>query len=171
MRKIRLVVPVALLVVSLTACGGDGGEDSAAGTGAEGGGDSQISVEDTLPWYDCMRENGVDVPDPDPDMPGIRLPEGGEDDPEVQAAVEACQEHMPGGGPGAQEVDAEGLESLRAFTACMRENGVDMADPDSTGALSMPEGVDPNGPEFQDAIGECQELLAGTPVMFGGGGR
>lgn len=47
-------------------------------------------------WAECMRANGVDVPDPDPNSGGF-LGLGGElpfdlDDPKFQAAMEACQD-------------------------------------------------------------------------------
>ncbi|MGP4113938.1 hypothetical protein ACTWP5_23880 [Streptomyces sp. 4N509B] len=178
------VVPALVLSVGtgLTACGGgdggdgDGNGDSgafgAAGGGA-GGGSRQDMAENVLAWYDCMRENGVDLPDPDPNNPAIRLPEGGANDPEVRAAQEACQDELPGGGPGNGEpLTAEQLDQMREFTACLRENGVDIADPDASGMLTMPEGIDPQGPEFQTAMGECQEFAAGLPMRFGppGGG-
>lgn len=177
----QAVVPAAMLALALTACGGggdDGGDDelSAIGSGSSGGAaGGGPSTEDVLAWYDCMRENGVDLPDPDPNRPGIFLPEGSADDPDMEAAQEACQAELPNGGPGNREpLDAEQLASLREFTQCMRDNGVDMPDPDSSGALSMPDGLDPQGPEFQAAMGECQELAAGAPILMGpgpGGGQ
>jgi hypothetical protein len=38
----------------------------------------------------CMREHGVDVPDPDPNNPGIRVP-AGVDREKARAAMEACR--------------------------------------------------------------------------------
>jgi hypothetical protein len=174
-----VAVPTAALALSLglTACGGDGGgsggdgDVSAIGNGSTGGGGSGgrggPSTEEVLAWYDCMRDNGVDLPDPDPDRPGIMLPPGSADDPDMEAAREACQDKLPGGGPGnAEPMDADQLAQMREFTQCLRDNGIDIADPDSTGALTMPEGVDPQGPEFQGAMDECQEFAAGLPMRI-----
>ena len=62
----------------------------------------------------CMREHGIDFPDPTFDANGgaqVRL-EGkrlNPDSPKFQAAQKACAKTMPGGGPGTQSVD-EGKE-------------------------------------------------------------
>ena len=51
----------------------------------------------------CMRDEGIDVPDIEPGGGG---PPGGGgnqldmDDPDVQAAIEQCQDELPQGGPG-----------------------------------------------------------------------
>jgi hypothetical protein len=66
-----------------------------------------ISEEDRQEMQDrfqkfaqCMRDNGVDVPD----ITGGGPPAGGggidQDDPDVQAASEKCQDELPQGGPG-----------------------------------------------------------------------
>ena len=181
-----------LLAVALTGCGSDdGGDDlSAAATGAadsdsndggsddggDGGGDggdrSDVDPEQAeLDFYECMREHGVDLPDPDPGQPGmqLRLPQG---DPNAQAAAEECRHLLPNGGEP-PELDASQLESLRAFTSCMRDNGIDMPDPGADGTLSMPQGIDPESAQFQTAMSTCQPLLEGAPIRMraGGGGQ
>ncbi|WP_162606704.1 hypothetical protein [Jiangella asiatica] len=169
-RRARLLPVLALLLtVSLTACGSDGDDDvSAAGTGGGGESVDDGDVEDDeLAFYECMREHGVDMPDPDPNQQGVQLTLP--DDPDAEAAMEECRSLLPNGGE-MPEQDAESLESLRAFTECMRENGVDMPDPNADGSLSMPAGLDPNSAAFQTAISACQSLLAGVPVRFGPGG-
>ncbi|SDU59667.1 hypothetical protein [Jiangella alkaliphila] len=178
-RGIRLLPVIALLLtVTLTACGSDDGDDdvSAAGTGdstsdsggGSGGGETDPEQAE-LDFYECMRENGVDMPDPDPGQPGIQL----QVPPGAEAAMEECRSLLPNGGDMAQ-TDADDLESLRAFTACMRENGIDMPDPAADGGLSMPEGVDPQSAEFQTAMTTCQPELNGAPIRIGpgpGGGQ
>lgn len=138
-----------------------GDEPAAAGTGGTAGnaGDHERMLE----FAQCMRDHGVDMPDPEPGGPvQLRVPPG----PEGEAAMEACRHLAPNGGE-APEYDADGMAALRDFTECMRENGVDMPDPAADGALSMPEGVNPQGPEVQDAMEQCRELMAGYPVRIG----
>ncbi|WP_053207431.1 hypothetical protein [Jiangella muralis] len=181
-RGSRLLPVVALLLtVALTACGSDDGDDdvSAAGTGGGdstsdgGGGSGEADPEQAeLDFYECMRENGVDLPDPDPGQPGVQLqlPPG---DPDAEAAMEKCRTLLPNGGD-LQGADSDDLESLRAFTECMRTNGIDMPDPAADGKLSMPAGVDPQSAEFQAAMTTCQPELDGAPVRMGpgpGGGQ
>ncbi|MFB4308952.1 hypothetical protein [Actinomadura sp. GTD37] len=45
----------------------------------------------------CMREHGVDIPDPGPDGK-FRLPTGGIDRGGLEKAREACRADLPGGG-------------------------------------------------------------------------
>ncbi|WP_051426195.1 hypothetical protein [Jiangella gansuensis] len=158
-----LPVLALLLTVSLTACGSDD-DGAASGTGD---GDGNSAADGELAFYECMRDNGIDMPDPDPSQQGIQLELP--DDPGAAEAMEECRSLLPDGGE-ASDPDADALEALRAFTTCMRENGVDMPDPAADGSLSMPTGLDPNSAEFQAAIGACQSLLAGAPVRFGPGG-
>ncbi|MBB5785429.1 hypothetical protein [Jiangella mangrovi] len=197
-RRSGLLPALALLLaVALTGCGSDdGGDDlSAAGTaaadgdadsgdgagdggssgdgasddGGSGGDRSEVDPEQAeLDFYECMREHGVDLPDPDPGQPGmqLRLPQG---DPNAQAAAEECRALLPNGGEPPQ-LDASQLESLRAFTGCMRDNGIDMADPGADGTLSVPQGVNPESAEFQTAMSTCQPLLEGAPIRMRAGG-
>lgn len=166
-----LPVLALLLTVALTACGSDDTEGD-GGSGGDATAASDEVVEDDpeqaeLDFYACMREQGVDMPDPDPGEPGVqlRLPP---DDPDAPAALEECRPLLPNGGEP-PETNADQLESLRAFTECLRENGIDMPDPNADGGLSMPEGVNPQSPEFQAAMTECQPLLDGAPIRIGGG--
>ena len=70
-------------------------------------------------------------------------------------------------------VDAQ--EALLTFAACMRENGVDMADPTfdadgnpTGGGFGPGSGIDPRSDEFQTAQAACGDLLEG--VTLGGPG-
>jgi hypothetical protein len=62
-----------------------------------------------LKWARCMRQNGVNVPDPSPDNGGIHIqsrksqgqsPGPGPNDPSFQNADRKCRHLMPGPGPG-----------------------------------------------------------------------
>jgi hypothetical protein len=52
-----------------------------------------------LEFTKCMREHGIDMPDPDPNSgPGIKFGPGSKvnpEDPKFQAAMEACRQYMP----------------------------------------------------------------------------
>jgi hypothetical protein len=67
-------------------------------------------------------------------------------------------------------------DALLKYAACMRQNGVDMADPTfdadgnpSGGGFGPGSGIDPRSTEFQTAQKACGDLLQG--VQFGGRGR
>ena len=67
-------------------------------------------------------------------------------------------------------------DALLQYAACMRENGVDMADPTfdadgnpTGGGFGPGSGIDPRSDEFQTAQTACGDLLQG--VQLGGRGR
>ncbi|MCY3785098.1 MAG: hypothetical protein OXG47_00020 [bacterium] len=113
---------------------------------AEPGGDEDLSDEERLLRFaDCMRDNGVDFPDPvvqadgtvrfgiRPGAGGATEAEGLGPDLDLSAAAEACADLLQGlsVGGGATTVDITELQdSLLEFARCMRDNGVDMGDPD-----------------------------------------
>jgi len=193
----RLPLVTAALVVALVAmaCGGSGGSGVASLESADPGGNADASLspsidpeEAALAFAQCMRDNGIDMPDPQVDANGrmrITIGAGGGtgeiDRDQMQAAMESCRELMPGsglGGPGGRELTPEDQDEMLAFTECMREHGVDMSDPQfgegggfirgGPGASGDDGGpaFDPNDTDFQAAQEACRELLPG----FGSGG-
>ncbi len=66
------------------------------------GGDRQEMQDAFQKFSQCMRDEGVDVPElgsgDGPPAGGNRL---NQDDPDVKAAMEQCQDELPQGGPGA----------------------------------------------------------------------
>jgi hypothetical protein len=126
--------------------------------------------EAILEFVGCLRENGLDMPDPQFGPDGIRFA-----DPAVLAeidfmssdfldAVEACGEYLEALQPEVDpEQQAEQNEQLLEFAECMRREGIDFPDPDpvrglTIGSLRGPDGelvIDPFSAEFQDASGAC----------------
>jgi hypothetical protein len=185
---------VALLALSLAACGSNGGKSqvaTAGGTASASGGSgtgqkaSAMSTEEKMRRFTaCMQENGVDMViagaaggvragDKGAAPPKAGSDSGGsgrslEDDPKFKNAIEACRQYEPSGGE-APKPNPEQLEKLRAFTKCMRENGVDMPDPQGDtggGAIALgdgPNGVDPTSSKFKKAEEECRDLMPGRP--------
>lgn len=185
----------------LSACGG-GTESSAVAslngeTGTTAADDEDAGEVDSeaavMALTECLREQGIDIDDPTVDADGnVRLapPRVGESNVrgELRGAMEACQEFLEGvtlgfgRGAGGDSTEADDL--MLEFAACMRDNGVDMPDPDfsATGpggdADAEGDGAGPGGgpfgdidrddPDFRAAQEACQDILAG----FGpGGGR
>lgn len=166
-------VALALATV-LTGCGSKSDSDGGSGSpGSKPSSNSNVSPQQKqiLAFYQCMRDNGVDMPDPKGDGM-IRLDGIDPNDPAVAAALQTCQASLPGGGgPGGGQPpapDANALEGMRKFTQCMRDKGINMPDPDPSGRMNIPEGVDTNSQEFQTANKACQKLLDG-PILGGSG--
>lgn len=184
---IRPVITLAAVgaSVALVACGGEeaSGEDDPANFE-----DAQVE------FAECMRENGVDLPDPETSEGGggFRL-EAGESgiDPEsetFQAAQEKCEPIIEDAIPEGERPDpAEIRDQLHQMTECLRDKGYDVPEPQirilgeddgDGGAQGESEGP-PAGssddmeelrddPEFQQAEEDCAEE-AGLPEGGPGG--
>ncbi|GAA0906932.1 hypothetical protein [Virgisporangium aurantiacum] len=175
-----LVGPIfALLLGVSAACGGsDTGDDvaSASGGGARpsASGSAAADPDQSRKFAQCVRDNGVpDFPDPGPDgqFDFEQLRGQNMDQEQLRKATEACRDVAPNGGrPG--QADAAQQEQLRKFAQCMRDNGVDMADPDPNGGGFGGQGGQPpfdqNDPKVQKALESCRGEL--TSVQGGGGG-
>ena len=122
----------------------------------------------------CMRENGVpDFPDPIIDEDGGMMMKreakaGDELDFEAEKkAMEACDHLMEDLRGNFSEEDRSKMEDeFLAFAKCMRENGVDMPDPDFSGdggGAFRIEGPD-NAEEFEKAQEACKEFAPGGMV-------
>jgi hypothetical protein len=173
---------LVLFALVLTACTGATAAPSGVASlddpatsdapGASDGPASSMTPEDAmLAFAKCMREHGVDMPDPQPGGQGgvvFNIDRNGIDSETFQEAQEACGDIMQdaGFGPG-RSMSPEDQDKLVAFAACMREHGIDMPDPQTTsggggGAVRIGgDGIDPGSPEFQDAMEACQALMPG----------
>jgi hypothetical protein len=133
---------------------------ASASTSANGNADP---AEKGRQFAACMRENGVDMPDPGDDGDGhfqIKIGEGDGPPPDratVEAAQAKCKQYLPNGGVP-PKLDAEQLENARKMSQCMRDNGItNFPDPDPNGMIRIeggpgsPGGMDPQDPAFQAA--------------------
>ncbi|MFD9700869.1 hypothetical protein [Lentzea sp. NPDC059081] len=133
---------VAAAAVSLL--GACGSADSPAGGGpstSKQAGKSFESLEQfQLALSACLREHGVNVPDPSADG-GFRL-DGSLDMAAFETAAKACREQL--GTPPAQEgkgvgkSDEELLADQLKIARCLREHGLDVPDPTATKPLDVP---------------------------------
>lgn len=160
-----------LATFSLAGCTPASPTDVASLDGGSGSTDSPEESNgpregDQVKFAECMREHGIDMPDPDPDSKGfgIAIPQG-TSKPEADAAIEACKEFMPGGGEPVQ-ASPEQLAAMREFAKCMRENGIEnFPDPSTEGGIQIgsnrddPNSIDPESQEFKDAQNACEDLM------------
>jgi len=189
----RSILAFALLAAVLAGCSGGGATPSGVATlddpaasaapGASEAPAASVSPEDAmLVFAKCMREHGVDMPDPVVSADGRMTvsigSEGGKpiDQKTMQAADEACKHLMPArpdGGPS--QMTPEQQDAMLAFAKCMREHGVDMPDPDfgSGGGPVMigGDGIAFDSPTFKAADEACRSILPDAmPGLVGGGG-
>lgn len=148
-------------------------------TAGESQGTAQEPVDEmdaALAYAQCIRDNGY--PEwPDPNAQGqfmMRRDQGMSfNDPQRQAAMEACQDLRPPGmvGGGFAGDSEERMEMLLELAQCMRDNGVsEWPDPSPGGGpmiIGPGVGIDPNSPTFQAAAQTCLANLQGG-AMIGG---
>jgi hypothetical protein len=142
-----------LLTATLAACDKGGGNGSNTNSAA---------VDAGRQYAQCLRDNGVpDFPDPDPDGGFSGLSHEKANDPKFQAAVEKCRALAPGG-QHENFGDPIFVAQVRAYSQCMRDNGVpNFPDPDPDGRLRGQGHEQQDDPKFQAAQEKCQAKLPG----------
>jgi hypothetical protein len=160
------VVLGLLLVLSMAGCGVARDGNRGVATAGSGKSDQLSDQESGLKFAQCMREHGIDIPDPQEGSGvQIRLPDG-VDPQEAQAAMQQCKPYLPNGGQP-QKADPQVVEQQRKVAQCMRDNGVpNFPDPDENGGFQMngsSPGLDPNDPKFQAAQKACANYQPAPP--------
>jgi hypothetical protein len=177
-RITRLVVTLAL-IAGAAACGTpeetDTGVASArgaptagtAGTAGTPTTDTESEQGDGLrAWAACMREAGADVPDPDPDgkLTGWEPPDKGSPEAQLyEQAEQTCGLIDSVSGEPPEPLTTSEVEQWRDWAQCMRDNGVDIEDPDPTRAVPPEPNRDPTlSRETIDAADDaCMEWMPG----------
>lgn len=137
---------------------------------------AQDSEAAMLAFTQCLREQGIDVGDPTIDADGnLQLPpiefdvsDPGElpDVSELEDLVAPCEEHLDGIVGSFDPGDTAQIEDMfLAYAACMRENGVDMPDPDFSSDGGVIDLGATGGDEFEAADEACRPLLADLGIV------
>jgi hypothetical protein len=206
-KLVPLLMLGGLLGLGLAACGDDSGEvrdvaslgtdaagadeagdgtgdatDDGAETDASDGDVSEADMQDAQVRFSrCMREHGIDIPDPGADG-GVMIQIDENTDPsEIQAAEEACrpilEEVIGSFAPPSPEEMEQMREQMLEFTRCMREHGIDMPDPEfgengtfTVGAGPAEAGPPMNDDDFAAATEACDFGPGGGGFSVNGGG-
>src|SRR6266540_3588276 len=158
----RLPVLAAVTFALVTACGSGGSNgnnkvaslsEAAKPSDQQQANDGRSDEDKVRDFTKCMREHGVDIPEPTSAPKagggggvGIEIQGNGPDKEKIDAANEACRKLLPNGGKP-PKLDAKQLDEMRKMAQCMREHGVNMPDPDPNNPGIM---VDPDGGEKVD---------------------
>jgi hypothetical protein len=181
MTRSPLILALAA-TLALGACGSDDGGGSGAPSTASR---EDKAFDGALKFSKCMRDHGVDFPDPQRvGSGGIKLTARNinPNDPKTKAAQSACQKYMQIG--GGETLDparrAKLQEAALDYARCMRQHGVDMPDPQlsgkggltfqagprsggtggpSTSGNGKGLGVNPDSPRFKAADKACNHFL------------
>lgn len=195
LRQVRLLALMGAILLSLAACGGDSGTTtptlaSLSDTSAEGPSDTTtttVAVDPEVAFQEyaaCMREHGVEMPDPSTGGGGGVITIGGEgfDLEAMDEAAAACDpilESAFGEFEMSPDQEAEMRDQELAFARCMRDNGVDWPDPTgdfgSGGAVIELGDADPE--TVNAAMDVCSKdvfessgglIVGGDPAVSGG---
>ncbi|MGH3392105.1 MAG: hypothetical protein ACRDOO_24795 [Actinomadura sp.] len=132
-RGFTLVVALSVVLALTAACGSEDTRDGVASAGGGAGGASaspsqSLDPEEArLKFAQCMRENGVDMPDPD-GSGRVAIKGRPGDQGKLQDAMKKC-EHFMQGAIAKRLEDPKVRDQMLKFARCMREHGIDMPDP------------------------------------------
>jgi hypothetical protein len=171
--KLRIAFPIVtiLLSIALAACG--------IGVNAAKPSPTADPQKAMLAFAQCMRDHGVNLPDPGPTSGPVQLNDV--DPTTMDAAQKACQSKLKGQNvktPSAAE-QARMRDALLKFSACMRAHGINLPDPQFNGngatlRVGPDAGIDPNSAEYQAAQKACEKNLPnggkGLSTSRGGSG-
>ncbi|WP_427888580.1 hypothetical protein ACQHIV_35055 [Kribbella sp. GL6] len=166
MRNTILAVSVLAAGLILTGCGADkpdaqvasGGEPQSAAASSAPASLSQDEM--AVKFTQCLREHGLNVPDPEPGKgPMLKFDKNsGVTQEQVQKAMEACRQYDP---QASGSANPQQQENGRKYAECMRKNGVEKfpdPKPDQRGIMIGPGVAD--DPDFKKAQDACQSILA-----------
>ena len=164
MKIVSLLVALAATLF-LVACGAEEDPSKPASTQTQ----EAKNRKAMLDLARCMRENGVDMPDPE--FSGGRVTQrmkGGNPD-KMRAAEKACEKYRSQ--IKAPEMSASDKEDFKkaalANARCMREHGIDFPDPvfDPNGGarVKIDKRLNPEGAKFQAAQKACEKTMPDGP--------
>ena len=174
-RRMWLYAVPLLVLAALSGCAAEKKEQQIASAG--GGTPSASAAADDaaqgLKFAQCMRAEGIDLPDPGPDgmvaLPAV--PAGAGDQAKAEktdAALEKCHEFLPNGGEP-PKASAEDLAKARDYAKCARENGIPaFPDPDpETGMFSFSKDAADDLDKLAKLGEKCPQFGAGVMPAIG----
>lgn len=171
-----LAAVAAAAMLALTSCSGDSdspgvasaGDDDAKKTSSASASPSGSRQDQLVAFAQCMRKNGVQIPDPAPGEENVQLPAGTKGDAKTQTALAECQKLLGGGAKDGTDSTAQ--DRAVALAACLRGKGLDVADPEPGKPLQLSGAA--SSPEAREAITACRASVgagAGTASPPAGG--
>jgi hypothetical protein len=168
---VAALAATASLVVA--GCGGDTEKPASAKQGV-----NAATKKALLQYAQCMRDHGVNMPDPTFSEGGARVTmrqQKGDDPDKIRTAEGACKKYQDQAKPPEMSADDQkkAKEAALKNAQCMRDHGIDFPDPQfgeggrMTQKIGPGSGIDPNSQKFKDAMKACQKDAPGG-MMFGG---
>lgn len=181
----RTLIMVIAFTIVVASCSSQGDTSEVATLESQPGvssgavaddGDPLVEAEEAmLAFTQCLRDQGIDIGDPTIGADGsLQLPpieftvqsdgsEGEEPDfSEFEKLMAPCEELLSGITSEGSNTDVSGFEdALVEYTQCMRDNGVDMPDPDFSGNGGIIDlgGSGMEGDDFEAADAICRSVF------------
>jgi hypothetical protein len=166
-RHFTLAAVAAVVLLALSACGGSGDAGGVASAGGEQNAAKPAETDASAPvdpdaqalvFAGCMRDNGIDMPDPGPGQQGLGTAlQSVVDDYErapLEQAFAACENLLPQYPQEQQHTE----DWMLALAECLREQGLEVSDNPFQDAHTG--AIDPN--EFAAAMEVCRDVLTGS---------
>ncbi|MEU9706439.1 hypothetical protein [Streptomyces sp. NPDC047981] len=154
--QLAAAATLATLCLLATACTAGGGDKAGGETVSEEG----KKADQALEHRKCLREQGLDVPEPKPGEEGVGLTIGGGlSKEELEKAFKACRDKGEAG--IGKELTQADKDKMIKYAQCMRKNGFDMPDPTFgesgvTAAQPLPQGEEMK--KFEKANKACESV-------------
>ncbi|MCO1575990.1 hypothetical protein M8C13_09510 [Crossiella sp. SN42] len=159
--RLGLGVTALVTAFTLSACGGEDKADGPASLNGGNKGTEQKAGADDVPkdpkaamlkFAACMRENGVDFPDPDPNSGGMAraIPMEG-DHSKMDKANEACKKYLPKS--DFDPNDPKEKDKRAKMNQCLREKGIDIKEAEGGNGATINLGDDKE--KAEKAMKEC----------------
>ena len=168
-----LALPLSAASLFFAACGGSSDPKTAADF-------KQDMRQAALRYAKCMRQHGVDMPDPQIEGGRMTMQLGGPgaspaNKPTMDRAQKACQKIMDSVKPPpmSKAQIAKARKQALKMAQCMREHGYDFPDPQfgSNGEMRQrigpQNGIDPQNPRFQQTMRSCAKSTGGAGIVGG----
>jgi hypothetical protein len=131
--RITALLAIPVMVAILTGCAGGGTPTASPG--------NEMTFDDwQLANAQCMRDEGIDMPDPTEDGRSMAIDTENMDMEALEAASKKCISKL--GEPPAPEggfmSEDDMRESMLKMAKCFRDNGLDVPDPKSGEGFSLP---------------------------------
>jgi hypothetical protein len=173
----RTLVTALAVTASLVVAGCGSDKETPASSSSRQGTEA-ANKKALLQYAQCMRDHGVNMPDPTFSDGGVRVEmrqDKGDDPDKIREAQEACKRYQDKVKPPelSEGQEKKLREAALKNAQCMRDHGIDFPDPQfgeggrMTQKIGPGSGIDPNSRQFKDAMKACQKDAPGG-MAFGG---
>ncbi|HMD55987.1 MAG TPA: hypothetical protein VKG82_00800 [Solirubrobacteraceae bacterium] len=177
---VLILILMAVMAVALSACGSSSSKSASAASATAPSTTGSPTPKSLASRFaalrECLAKNGVTLPQrPAGQRPGggflggaggFHLP-AGVSRAQYEAALNKCRAgaRLSGGTRGFGRLRSPAFRvALRKFAACMRANGVNVSEPNTSGSGPVfgTKGLDTTSPQFKVAISKCSSDLRST---------